>query len=306
MINISRFDLNLLVVLNAIYTEGGITRASESLHLTQPAISHALARLRDLLDDPVFVREGQTMVPTPLTRNIIEPVRRALREIEASLNQLQHFDPKRSTRKFKLGVRHVLESMTMPKLAARLRVTAPGTELIAVNHDRNRLHRDLASGDVDVAIDIQLPRLVDVASARLFETKLAVAVREGHPIVRDRIDLETYLTLDHVSVSSRRAGPAGEDLTLARLGHARRVVARCHHPLTALRMIARSDMIATLHTAEEEEFSWALSGIRLLPSPVELPGVTVYAYWGATTQNDESVRWLRDAIIGCFAPPSDR
>src|SRR5260370_9491378 len=93
MANISRVDLNLLVVLEAIYTEGGVSRAGEKLNLTQPAISHALSRLRRLFDDPLFVRDGRGLAPTPLTRGLIEPLRRSLRSLDAVLDESARFAP---------------------------------------------------------------------------------------------------------------------------------------------------------------------------------------------------------------------
>jgi DNA-binding transcriptional LysR family regulator len=199
----------LFVVLDAIYTEGGITRASERLALTQPAISHALARLRELVGDPLFVREGHAMMPTAAAHTLIGPVRRALKEIEGSLNQLQAFDPATSTRAFRIGMRHIVESAALPDLAMRVRAAAPQVQLAAVHHDRDALHGALATGELDAVVDVLLPRVPHVSYQRLAGGKMVVAVRAGHPAVGASLDLPTYLALDHVMASSRpqRAGP---------------------------------------------------------------------------------------------------
>ncbi|HEU0204237.1 MAG TPA: LysR family transcriptional regulator, partial [Burkholderiaceae bacterium] len=144
-------------MLDAIYTERGITRASERLNLTQPAVSHALARLRELLDDPLFVRDGKVMIPTATAHELIEPVRRALSEIESSLNRLQRFDPAVSTRHFKIGMRHVVESAGVPELMRRLRAEAPGVQLTTLLNERQTLGSALASGELDAALDMLLP-----------------------------------------------------------------------------------------------------------------------------------------------------
>src|ERR1043165_1289324 len=133
---LSRIDLNLLVVLDAIYTEGGITRAADKLHLTQPAISHALGRLRRLLNNELFEREGRAMVPTPFTRNLIEPVRGALRSLEITLNEIETFDPASSQKRFALGVRDVLEATLLPPLMAHVNQDAPAVEIAAIQNDR--------------------------------------------------------------------------------------------------------------------------------------------------------------------------
>ena len=116
MLNINRIDLNLFIVFNAIYTERGITRAGDSLKLSQPAISHSLARLRELIGDPLFIREGNSVTSTPVADHLIGPVRKALREIERSLLQLSEFTPELSPLEFRIGMSLVLESLTMPLL----------------------------------------------------------------------------------------------------------------------------------------------------------------------------------------------
>ena len=155
--NIDRIDLNLLVVLETIYSEGGITRASEKLHLTQPAVSHSLARLRQLLDDPLFIRKGRQMVPTPKVRNMMGPLRQALRSISLTLNDADHFDPEVQTREFAVGVRNVTELTLMPELMTRVYENTPRIGINAVPLERGQLESDLASGALDAAIDILLP-----------------------------------------------------------------------------------------------------------------------------------------------------
>src|SRR5262245_4378455 len=117
---LSEIDLNLLVVFEAIYREGNLTRAAKKLHLTQPALSHALSRLRELFGDPLFSRTGRAMVPTPFARNMIVPVREALTTLERSLFPGQTFDATGSQRRFFVGVRDVLEATLLPALIAQL------------------------------------------------------------------------------------------------------------------------------------------------------------------------------------------
>src|ERR1700741_3234268 len=127
--HISRVDLNLFIVFEAIYAEGSITRASLKMNLTQPAISHALNRLRQLFDDPLFERPGHVMVPTPLARSIIEPVRASLRGFEVTLTGVERFDPASSERTFSLALRDVLEASVLPPLMAQLERDEPAVSL---------------------------------------------------------------------------------------------------------------------------------------------------------------------------------
>ena len=156
--NVRQLDLNLLVVLDAIYTEGGITAAARRLHVTQPAVTHALNRLRDHFSDPLFVREGRTMVPTPMARNLIRPLKRSLRSIEIMLHEVDQFDPATTPRRFRLGVRDVLESVLLPPLMQGISASAPLVDLDAVQTNRRSLAADLDSGELDAAIDILLPQ----------------------------------------------------------------------------------------------------------------------------------------------------
>ena len=300
MVNVSRVDLNLFVVLDAIYTEGGITRASERLSLTQPAISHALARLRELVDDPLFVREGHTMVPTATAHALIGPVRRALKEIEGSLNQLQQFDPATSTRAFRIGMRHIVESASLPELARRVRAQAPTVQLAAVHHDRDALHGALATGELDAVIDVLLPRVQHVSYQLLAGGRMVVALRAEHPRVGATLDLPTYLELEHVMTSSRRSGPGLEDLALQRLGHERRVVVRCQHHWTACQLVASSDLALTMPERYAGSANAAL-GNRLLPFPLATPANDLYLYWHANADAEPGNRWLREQIRACLA-----
>lgn len=304
VVNVSRVDLNLFVVLDAIYTEGGITRASERLNLTQPAISHALARLRELIGDPLFVREGHTMVPTAAAHALIDRVRRALKEIEGSLNQLQQFDPATSTRSFRIGMRHVVESAALLELALRVRAQAPGVRIAAVHHDRNALHGALATGELDAVIDVLLPREPHVSYEWLAGGKMVVAVRADHPRVRDTLDLATYLELDHVMTSSRRSGPGLEDVALQRLGHERRVVVRCQHHWTACQLVATSDLLLTMPERYAGTANGAL-GNRPLPFPVAAAANDLYLYWHANADAEPGNRWLREQMRAGLADPPE-
>lgn len=276
MINFSRFDLNLLVVLDAIASEGSITRASVRLNLTQPAVSHALTRLRVAIGDPLFVRRGNAMVPTATARSILEPVHQSLCKIEVSLNELDRFDPLTTLRTFRVGMRNAVECILLPQLVTQLRLAAPHARLVSTAHDRTRLQQDLASGVIDVAVDNPLPTMAHVGSRSLAATTLLVACREGHPLVTagQALDLATYLSFDHILVSSRRSGPASEDLALAALHRERRVVVRCTNPWSALQTVARSDLVATLHVADVGELRGKLTGVQTLATPSEAPAST--------------------------------
>ncbi|HEY4203937.1 MAG TPA: LysR family transcriptional regulator [Xanthobacteraceae bacterium] len=299
MVSLGKIDLNLFVVLEAIFNEGSITRASRTLNLTQPAVSHALARLRDLLNDPLFTREGNRMIPTPLTRQLIGPVTGALRAMSGALAQLDGFDPATSRKHFRIGVRHTVEPAVLPALAGQIHDEAPGVEVSTLNHDRDQLRSAFASGEVDVVIDIQIPPVPDIRFRRLYGGKLVVALRKDHPALQDAWDLGAYLRCDHISASSRRSAVGYEDHVLQEIGRQRRIGIRCQNQWTACRLAAASDLIFTLPERFVEAYS-APSGNVILPFPLPLPTFYLYLYWHARTEDDPATRWLRDKIIGLY------
>ena len=224
--HLSQVDLNLFVVLEAIYREGNITRAGQQLNLTQPAISHALKRLRDLLQDPLFVRQGAHMVPTPFTRNMIEQVRQALQILEVNLSQSRNFVPENTRRNFHLSLWEYAEALVLPSLLQRLTHAAPGMSITTSRVKRRDLETELASGSVDLAIDIPMTVSDRIRHKWLLNEPFVVMARQGHPAIKDTLDLDTYLAQRHIQVSSRRHGPSLIDVELGRRGFRRQVFLR--------------------------------------------------------------------------------
>ncbi len=298
--HISRVDLNLLVVLDTIYTEGGITRAAEKLHLTQPAISHALGRLRELFDDPLFERQGHRMVPTALTKRMIDPLRDSLQRLGTLLNDTQHFEPAAARRRFVVGLRDYMESTVMPRLMQSLAAEAPAVDLSTVRANRRNLEGELAAGTLDVAVDVLLPVPASVKFTRIGMDGMAVVARGDHPRVRGRLDMDGYLAERHILVSSRRVGPGFEDVELHRQGLQRRVALRCQFYFAACRTVSQTDLLLTM----PESYAHLASrqfGNQVLPFPAPLAPMDAYLYWHASTDNDAANRWLRGLMLRSYA-----
>ncbi|MBV7536355.1 LysR family transcriptional regulator [Duganella sp. sic0402] len=294
--HISKVDLNLFIVLDAIYTEGSITRASQKMHLTQPAISHALNRLRQLFDDPLFERQGHVMTPTPLARSIIEPVRRALRGFEVTLTGAARFDAASSERSFSLAVRDVLEASVLPPLMAGVAQQAPSATLNTLQVSRRELEGELAAGTLDAAIDVLLPLSNDIRRTQLAGDQTVVLVRRGHPLVKRRaLTLETYLQLEHIQTSSRRRGPGLEDVELSRQGLQRRIRLRCQHYFAACRVVSQTDLALTMPDRLARIVNQQFNN-QILPLPLPMPSLDVYLYWHANVDNDPANTWLRKQI----------
>ncbi|MGH8539221.1 MAG: LysR family transcriptional regulator [Stenotrophobium sp.] len=297
--HLNRIDLNLFVVLDAIYTEGGITKAGHKLHLTQPAISHALARLREMFDDPLFEREGRAMVPTPLARRMIEPLRRTLRDLEITLNEASHFEPASTQKRFTLAVRDVLEATLLPAFMQRVTASAPQIEIAVVRADRRALESELATGTIDAAMDVLLPLSDSIHRTRVALDPLVVVVRKGHPLTRKKLDLPGYIKQDHILVSSRRSGPGLEDVELGRRGLQRRIRLRCQHYFSACRVVSQTDLMLTMPEGYAR-IANQFYGNRILPLPFAMPTMDAWLYWHANVENEPANRWLREQLIQSF------
>ncbi len=294
--HISRIDLNLFVVLDAIYREGNITRASQALKLSQPALSHALGRLRELLKDPLFVRQGSAMVPTPLVRNLIGPTRQALQTLELNVRQSQRFDPTQTRRAFHLGLRDVFEVTILPALVRVIQDQAPGIDLTSVRTDRRTIEADLAAGSLDLALDIPLPTGDAIRQTRVLRDRLIVMARTDHPAIRDELTLADYLGQTHVLVSSRRQGQGLEDFELNREGYRRRIGLRCQHYFAACRVVSQTDWLLTM-PERYARIANAQFGNRIYPFPLPTQPLDVHLYWHANVDYDPANRWLREQCI---------
>ncbi|MEW6644757.1 MAG: LysR family transcriptional regulator [Pseudomonadota bacterium] len=294
--HLSRIDLNLFLVFDAIYSEGGVTAAARRLNLTQPAISHALARLREALSDPLFVRQGRSLAPTPAARRMIGPVRQAIQSLRGTLADAGGFQPATARRSFTIGMRDLLETWLLPELATRIRAAAPHVDLAVVKVSRRELEMELSAGTIDAAIDVLLPLPRAVQRERLAGEPLGVLARRDHPRVGRRLTLPRYLAEDHVMVSARRRGLALEDLELSRDGHQRNVCLRCQHYFAAARVVSRSDMLCTL-TMPVARILGEVLPLQVLRFPLTTERFDLFLYWHGQSEGDPASQWLRQQVI---------
>jgi DNA-binding transcriptional LysR family regulator len=298
--HISRVDLNLFVVFECIYTNGSITLAAKQLSLSQSAISHSLNRLREVLGDPLFERHGHIMAPTPFARSIIGRVHDALRTFELTLHETNQFDVKSTAMRFSLGIRDVLESVVLPHVAKHIVETSPSIDLATVRHDRRTLAVDLLSGTLDAVIDVVLPIPPTVRSMPLDSDDLVVLSRPGHPRVGRRLSIETYVSEQHVLVTSRRRGLGMEDMELVKLGLQRHVRLRCMDYAAACRVVSRTDLLLTMPGRYARLLN-ELFGNVMHACPFNAASADVYLYWSANLDADPANRWFRQRLIEAFS-----
>jgi len=235
-----RMDLNLFRVLEAIYTQGGISAAARALHLTQPAITHSLNRLRELFGDPLFVRQGNRVIPTDKARTVMAEVQLHLKGLQATTRMQPAFRTDELDREFSVGFRDVLESIAFPPLLSRLRTLAPHARLVSRRIAASELDRELGSGALDLVIDRRLPAGPRLASEHLLDESLVVVMRHEHPLAAGTLRKVDYLAARHVAVS-----PLGEavplDVLLGQDGRPRQIQLVCQHYFSACQVAAAAD-----------------------------------------------------------------
>jgi DNA-binding transcriptional LysR family regulator len=291
---LSQIDLNLFVVFDTIYSRRSLTRAAETLNITQPAVSNSLARLRKVFNDPLFINSRQGMVPTPLADNIVGPVGEALRLLNLSVQQAQHFDPQQANKTFRLSMSDLAETLLLPRLGQSLRETAPGIRIESYYTPRPELARELAAGRIDLAIDAPLLADPQLCHSPLIHSSYVCMMRKHHPLVQSELTLADYLKLGHVHVSSRREGFGHVDAALDRLGHARQIHMRVPHYLVAHEIVLQTDLVLTAPRLHCHAFDACVHKLPLSLEPVEL-----HMFWHRTADQDQANQWLRKQLLAC-------
>jgi len=295
-------DLNLLRALDALLGERHVTRAATRLGMTQSAASHALARLRAALGDPLLVRGGRgAMVPTPRAEALAGPLREALAALAAAVRGAPGFDPATARRTFHLATGDYAELVLLPRLAARIAAAAPGIDLWvhAVPDDPGP---PLATG----AIDGVLAPLrgsgwpAGCYEKRLFAESFTCVVRDRHPAAAQRLTLARYCALPHILVAPRGTPGSFVDNALAAVGRTRRVAVAVPHFLVVPHVVAATDLVATLATRVVDALA-PLVGLQRLAPPLELARFTIALIWHERAHHDPAQRWLRDQITAVAA-----
>jgi DNA-binding transcriptional LysR family regulator len=293
--DLSKIDLNLFTVFAAIYREGGITSASKRLHLSQPAVSHALARLRELLNDPLFERHGNEMIPTPRARSLAATIGTSLDNIEQMLHRAAEFDPFTSERSFAIAMRESHEVQFLPRMVDLTQRTAPNIHIATVRIERRDLEDDLQDGIIDCAVDMALPLSSAIGRKQLKAEPMAVLARKDHPSVQGILDLERYLAMDHVLITGRRQGGGHEDAALGRRGMSRRIRIRCQQHAAANEIVSKSDLLATMPRSQAELVN-RYTGNQILPFPTEIAKLELFLYWHTNANDDPAGVWFREQV----------
>lgn len=295
--NLRTLDLNLLRVLDALVDARHVTRAAERLHLSQPAMSNALARLRSAIDDPVLVRSKGGMVPTPRALALAGPVRAALASLEQALRAGVAVVPAELKQTLTVAMADYYGLILLPPLLNRLRQVAPGVKLSVLNLNPATVSRELAEGRLDLAIGVLHDLVPDnLCASFVFADNFVCIARPGHPAVPGRLTLKKFLALPHALISPRGGSFVGVvDEELARQGLRREVVVSVPQFMLLPAVIRETDLIATMPRRLAQHASTG-GALQLLKPPVALAGYDVHQVWHPRTDADPVQRWLRGVV----------
>jgi DNA-binding transcriptional LysR family regulator len=298
-VNLGRIDLNLLIHLYALLTERSVTRAAARVGIGQSAMSHNLARLRELFGDELLTRGSDGMRLTPRAVTLLEPVRTMLAQVEALVSRDQAFDPATAVRTFRFGLPDSMEILIMPALLARMREVAPGIHLRLYNFDASRLFDDLDADEMDLAIGYGTLQQGQFHHKRrkLFTDPYLCMFNAEKTGIAPPISLDDYVRLPHVLTSLRpgRSVRGVVDEALEKLGLRRSVALTTPRFLTVPSLVARTPVIVTMQARLARLFA-AEFGLSLSPPPVELSEVTVSLLWHASYDHDPAHTWLREQV----------
>lgn len=293
----SRIDLNLLRLFNVLVAEKSVTRAARRLNLTQSATSSALSRLRQALNDPLFIRTSEGLVPTAKAEALIEPVRQSLTTIEEAINEVADFNPAATKERFSLRAQDHTLRVLLPYLVPLLSKEAPTLELDLQPLYGVEVFQQLKVGELDIVISYFNGKDCDnLRFTRLFTERSVAIVANDHPVIKDALTLEQFAQAEHVVL--RRQGTwltSPIDRALHEVGKSRKVRMTIPGHLAAPLVVESSDMVATVPENFARRFEKEYK-VKWFPLPISLPPIEVSMAWHERAQRNPAHRWLRNLI----------
>jgi len=299
-VNINTFDLNLLRVLDALYSTHSTTLAGAQIGLTQSAISNSLRRLREAFGDELFVRTERGMVPTPLAESMYGPIQDALGRIREVVESRASFDASVSQRNFRLAMSDIGQMWMVPRLVSHVHKLAPGITLETVPLTRSGTAELMAAGEIDLALGVGRPLGAGFFRQQLRTLRFVCIARAGHPHFRGELDIKQFLGASFIDYE-----PAGGTYSHF-LEHAnrvfvehkvqRRVAVKLAHLPGIDKMIAATDLVAVVSEGAAMSMTGAAS-LQILDLPFEVPPMCVTQQWHERIHKDPAQEWLREAIV---------
>ncbi|VVE24713.1 LysR family transcriptional regulator [Pandoraea pneumonica] len=294
-------DLNLLVVFQHLYNARRVSRVAEALGVTQPAVSNALARLRKLFNDELFVRTSRGMLPTPMAIELAEPVAAALDALHGVFNRQVAFDPATSQKAFQIAMTDIGEVHFLPRLMHALGEQAPGITVSTVRNTAINLQEEMAAGQVDLAVG-HLPDLTSgFFQRRLFRQKYVCMFRPGHPLDQSGgVSRDDFERAEQVVVVAAGTGHGQVDEFMTRAHVHRNIRLRVPHFVALADILHATDLIATV-TEKFAQRSAQHFGLRYVDHPIDVPDIQINLFWHARFHQEPASQWMRTLLFDLFS-----
>jgi DNA-binding transcriptional LysR family regulator len=293
--NLRALDLNLLVVFDALITERHVTRAAHRVAMSQPAVSNALARLRYVFKDELFIRRAGIMEPTPRALELGDAVRQILRQTERLLTTDVGFEPRTSTRAFTARMSDLIGYLALPRIAAQLRERAPSMSMTVLHMAPDRTLKALEDDQLDFALSMELKHLRSIRSEALFQDRMCCVMRADHPLAGTALTLKKFMAARHLRVSMSPTDTRFVDSILADRGLQREVHLNVPHWLLIPPVLGATDLIAVVSSKLAARF--AAEGIVARPLPFKSEGFSWRIYWHRRYEKSPAHAWVRETIL---------
>jgi len=301
--NISKLDLKQLRLVEALVRTNSLTASAEQVGLSQPAASHALARLRKLMGEPLFVRTSAGMRPTPFGKHFGASVSDALGALRAGLEAQPTFDPGTARRTFNIYMTDVGQMVFLPPLLAKLKTAAPKVSLRVRAVPVRSPHILLESGEIDIAAGHFTTLTHGIYQRQLFRERYVCAVRAGHPDFSRGMTIEAFRSVPHAFTDSGGLAHETLDRTLVRQKIKREIKLRVPEFMVLPLVISNSDLLVIMPSRLADQFA-KLVQLKLMPLPFSVPTYDIKVYWHERFRRDPAVRWLIDVFVSLFARPT--
>jgi DNA-binding transcriptional LysR family regulator len=293
--NLKNVDLNLLVIFEAIYATSNISRAADRLGMSQPAVSNALARLRDLIGDPLFVRAASGVEPTIKAREMIRPVRDALGVIGEQFGRGTAIDLATYKRIFRIIMVDTLEPIVMPPVMRTVMLNAPHIDIECIQGDAKFVD-GIRAGTIDLACFSYPGDTTDMVVMPICPMDVVVVSRRNHPAIKRPLDLDTFQQLTQIALGRELRGMTNVDRNLVAMGMPRRVGYMAAKIWSMPPMIERTDLVGIMPRRFVQEISGNFA-LDIHELPIELPENYMYMTWHTNSELDPGHKWLRDSIM---------
>ncbi len=287
-------DLSLLVIFDAIMTEGAITRAADRLNITQPAVSNAVGRMRAIWKDDLFIKQGRNIRPTLFAQNLWAQVQRPLEEIEDAINP-KGFDPATSHRVFRIAATDLMVDLAWADLRQHLEADAPGIGIQTVPYTIANGESLLVGATVDVLIGANNLMPPMDTSEFLIALDYVCVMRSDHALAKAELTLERFVEADHLLVSLSGDTLGYTDTVLAEHGLQRRVAMTLNNFASAANVLERSNLVCVLPSVTVNALV-ASGALVARPTPVPVPGPTISMFWHKRVDRDPGNMWLRGVL----------